>query len=252
MFCNKCGAKLKDNAKFCNKCGTPVSDNQAVDNENETAINGETKTSAKTKVNSYANDMMSDYEFASFGFAAKLLIFVVIASFVATLISFWPNIYRAAIGTLRNWWYYFPLIVLLIIFSMMRTKNPALAIGVVCVLVKQFMLFINAIKVGEISNILGVALPQLLAWLLVLVLVLINTVGALEKLGDILNKLFFLPFLLYLVAIILFLTTGGTSLFAMAVNPFNFAQIIWLILNIMYWVAEAIAILLICKCLVKS
>lgn len=28
MYCNKCGNKLKDNAKFCNKCGVRIKEKE--------------------------------------------------------------------------------------------------------------------------------------------------------------------------------------------------------------------------------
>ena len=251
MFCNKCGAELKDTAKFCNKCGTPVDTNQLESEfKNQTTLDNKTQ-SANNSSSSFSNDIISSYAFTSFVLAAKLLVFVVVTSFISTLITFWPDFARSGISTLRNWWYYFPLILLLIIFSKTKSKNPALAIGVICIIVKQFMLFINAIRVGIISNIIGVSFPQLLAWVLVLALVLVNTIEPLKKYTDILNKLYFLPALLYFVAIIVFMLTGGVNLFKIAVNPFNIVQLLWLVLNLIYWIAEAIAIFLISKCLVK-
>lgn len=251
MFCNKCGAELKDNDKFCNKCGTPVDANQSeTEFKNQATLDNKSQ-SANNSSSNFSNDIISSYAFTSFVLAAKLLVIVIITSFISTLITFWPDFARCIMSTIRNWWYYFPLILLLIVFSKTRSKNPALAIGVICIIVKQFMLFINAIRVGAISSIIGVSFPQLLAWMLVLSLVLVNTIEPLKKYTSVLNKLYFLPALLYFVAIIVFMLTGGKNLFSIAVNPFNIAQLLWLVLNILYWIAEAIAVFLISKCLVK-
>ena len=185
-----------------------------------------------------------------FWIATKLLIFEIIASFIMTI--FYTKITDAPISFIKEWWYYIPLIIALIICYKKNIKNVILPIAVLFIVVRRVLLFVKVIQLGNISNALTLSLPQLLAWILVFVITLIFSLNIADGAKKYLKTLFFLPFIIFVVAIVMYMKNVGIDLFKIAVNPLDIKGFIWLVLNVLCFVSEALVILMICGCVTET